>query len=184
MKESLETIVQRKVNLGDTVKLDCTISYHFEITWLRHGPGQIPSVLLVAKLDDDGKILVVLRQSDRFVGVISNRSIALTVTDIKEDDYALYYCTGKEGRTLQFGKGTQLMDPADSATQPVTKVCGGCERAPVPANHSGSAGPANHSGSGGALFYPLYVAVLGCGQLGMICAVATAHLRSRRRPAD
>ncbi|KAJ8271716.1 hypothetical protein COCON_G00105750 [Conger conger] len=172
MMESLETVLQKAVDLGDAVELRCIISYHYEITWMRQGPNEVPTILLVAKLEDAGKVGYVYQRSKHFIGVSSNRSISLMIKGITKADYALYYCAGKDTKILNFGNGTQLLDPGSGmqVTHPVTKDYVGSEKAPD--DHSGWASP---------LFYQLYAALQGLGLLGMISALAAVHLKSRKQ---
>ncbi|KAJ8410958.1 hypothetical protein AAFF_G00179930 [Aldrovandia affinis] len=167
--KSWEAVDRREVRLGDDVMLSCTISCYVDVTWMRHNPGQTPTVVLVTKLGSEGNIVYYHQHDQRFTGVCSNRSIALKIENITDSDFALYFCAGNEGRVLHFGNGTQLLELTEHGpgTQPVIKDNVDGETAPTPSSVSG----APH-------VCPVYATLLGCALLGMICAVVAVHLKT------
>ncbi|KAI1887627.1 hypothetical protein AGOR_G00192260 [Albula goreensis] len=173
MKQSWEATDRRQVRLGQPVELGCTISYLEEIVWIRQYPSQVPVVILVAKLEDRGEIVPRYEHDRRFSGVISNQSISLRIEKVTGADCAMYFCAGKEGRILQFGKGITLLEIAPETHHNVT------EDDVMKMKTDVTIAPGHSSVSGTLPVYHLYAAVLACGQVGMICAVVVVHLRSR-----
>lgn len=97
----------RRVQLGDTAILLCNISYHYEITWLKHNPEQTPDVLLCVSLNG-GNIIYGHRPNLRFEAEIANRSLALKMNTVEDADLGLYYCMGKVGKSMMLGGGSRL----------------------------------------------------------------------------
>ncbi|KAG7458532.1 hypothetical protein MATL_G00221390 [Megalops atlanticus] len=179
VKQSLEVTDWRKVRLGGSVTLGCTVSYHVEITWMRHQPDQVPVIVLVAKVESDGNLFMTKQENARFTGVLENRSVSLKIENVTSTDLTLYYCAGKEGRILQFGKATRLHD-FGPVTTPTPEDYGNSGKGEVQQPFSPSA-PALTGLSSAPPVYSMYAGVLACGQLAMICAVVTVHLKSRRQ---
>ncbi|XP_075209728.1 Ig kappa chain V-V region T1 [Chanos chanos] len=148
------TLQLKQIQIGDYVTLDCNISFHHEITWLRVRSGMDPEVVVVAGLNSDGQMSTVWSMgSNHFSGSVKNRSIALIIRNVSEEDLGSYYCVTKDGRMLQFGKGAHLYETLKIS-------CGSSQ------------------------LYQIYAAVLGIGQLMMIVAVVIVHMKTKKRNKD
>ncbi|XP_035272378.1 uncharacterized protein LOC118226694 isoform X1 [Anguilla anguilla] len=166
--ESAEWI---KVRLGDTVLLGCNISYHAETIWMRQNIDQIPTVVLISGPNrHDGEVFSKKPLSARFTAVpnAQDKTNQLRITNVTAADLALYYCVGRILGMPQFGKGTRLHRVLDKEHHDSGREAESQEK------EQGVISLFNFPS-----FHICYAAVLGLGQLGMICAVFTVHLRSR-----
>ncbi|XP_061102491.1 uncharacterized protein LOC133131245 [Conger conger] len=175
-----------KVRLGDTVLLGCSISYNRETTWVRQFTDQVPTVVLISGPNNHGGEVVSRNPlSEKFTAVANteDKTNQLQITNVTDADLALYYCFGTILGMQKFGKGTRLYRVFDKGyndtgheAEPQEKDHDtGHEAEPQEKDHAVGVIPFFRSLS----FYTVYAALLGLGQLGLICAVFTVHLRSR-----
>lgn len=110
MLKRLQAFEMKEVYLGETVEIECNISFHHDITWLKMHNGQPPLVLMVTSLISDGAITVTYQ--DQYHGSttarVKGRTVAMTITNISVNDLGLYYCTRIKGKMLTFGAGVYL----------------------------------------------------------------------------
>ncbi|KAI1889974.1 hypothetical protein AGOR_G00168430 [Albula goreensis] len=164
VQQPCESAEWKGIKLGDNVTLGCNISYEIETTWLRHTTDQLPTVLMVnSPIKTDLTVFSKNTLSNRFTSVpnAENETTELRISNVIESDLALYYCVGRLQGILQFGKGTRLYREPSHEADP---------QAPKQDLSSQSSFPS---------FYMIYASLLGLGQLGMICAVFTVHVRTR-----
>lgn len=157
----------RRVQLGDTAILLCNISYHYEITWLKHNPEQTPDVLLCVSLNG-GNIIYGHRPNLRFEAEIANRSLALKMNTVEDADLGLYYCMGKVGKSMMLGGGSRLH-------------VSGLEAINASSTTYEQASPALCSCTSGLSFAHLHATVVGLGLLGMILALCITHHKTKKR---
>lgn len=110
MLRPLQAFEMKEVHLGDTVEIECNISFHHDITWLRMNNGQPPLVLMVTSLISDGAITITYQ--DKYHGSstarVKGRFVAMTIKNISVNDLGLYYCTRIKDKVLTFGAGVYL----------------------------------------------------------------------------
>lgn len=106
-RQSVEESVFWEVQLGDIVICPCDISYHYEITWLKHNPEQTPAVLLFVSLND-GTVIYGHQHNLCFEAQIANRSLALKIKTVEDVDLGLYYWIGKVGKMMMLGGESRL----------------------------------------------------------------------------
>ncbi|XP_041917839.1 uncharacterized protein LOC121681939 isoform X2 [Alosa sapidissima] len=83
----------------------------FGLTWVRHKSDEIPVVLLVAGPNEsDGSLYSKDHIHHRFKAVAnqSRESNDLRISNVTEEDLALYYCIGRVKGKQKFGIGTRL----------------------------------------------------------------------------
>lgn len=106
-----------KVQLGQSVTIQCDITYYRETTWVIHKSDQIPVVLLVAGPNHpDGSLYSKDHMSPRFQAVANqSREVNnLKISNVTKEDLALYYCMGRVNGKQMFGRGTRLyLDDAE-----------------------------------------------------------------------
>lgn len=110
MLRRLQAFEVKEVNLGDTVEIECNISFHHDITWLRMKNGQPPLVLMVTSLISDGEITTTYphQYHGSSTAHVKGRFVAMTITNISVNDLGLYYCTRIKEKVLTFGAGVYL----------------------------------------------------------------------------
>ncbi|XP_041965540.1 uncharacterized protein LOC121723628 isoform X2 [Alosa sapidissima] len=174
----LEAFEMRKVDLGGTMEIECNISFHHDITWLKLNDGQPPIVLMVTSVTD-GEITVVYQDKHHVNSMarVKRRIVAMTITNIQINDLGLYYCTRVKDKVLTFGTGVHLyafgnkMEPPNSSqsyNRSVRSVH--CEQGPALPSTGAHLSP----------FGLVYMVVSGCGLLAMTGAVIVVHLQTKK----
>ncbi|KAL2098016.1 hypothetical protein ACEWY4_007223 [Coilia grayii] len=170
----LEAFERKRVSLGDTVEIDCNISFHRDITWLKLNNDQPPIVLMVTALSH-GKITAIYQDKHLWSNAsVKERTVALAIKNISVNHLGLYYCTTTKDKVLTFGTGVLVYVSGDVISQNVHQVHGtstNCD--------NGTVLPS----TGAPLRLPrlIYVLVLGCALLTMIGATVVVHLLSSAR---
>lgn len=98
-----------EVRLETAVTLQCDLSYHYEINWLRMSSDMNPELLMVLGLKNDGDLSVYWSSnSSSFQGFIKNRFIQLRIVRVSEADLVTYFCVAMNEKRIEFGEGMRL----------------------------------------------------------------------------
>ncbi|XP_017317949.1 novel immune-type receptor 14 isoform X1 [Ictalurus punctatus] len=158
---ALGTIEQKRVKLGESVVLKCSISLHHEIFWLRVNMKERPKVVLVARLKNDGGITEVLNHnSTHFEGCLVDKFFGLKIFSVLNSDLGSYYCGIVEGKRMEFEDGVHIYDIRDEC------VCNNKEAFSI---QPPVAEKINIS-------YAVFAAVLSVGLLAMVLVVFIVHM--------
>ncbi|GAA6067924.1 uncharacterized protein LOC113545734 [Tachysurus ichikawai] len=162
-----------EVRLETAVTLQCDLSYHYEINWLRMSSDMNPELLMVLGLKNDGDLSVYWSSnSSSFQGFIKNRFIQLRIVRVSEADLVTYFCVAMNEKRIEFGEGMRLyavsnVQQPQNPDQNLTR----CQD-----SDTGSQDPKG-------LFHThiMISGVLSCGVLLMIFTIVAVHLMTSER---
>lgn len=98
-----------EVRLGAAVTLQCDLSYHYEINWLRMSTDMTPELLIALGLKNNGELSVNWNSnSSRFQGFIKNRLFHLRILCVSGADLLTYFCAAMNEKQLEFNEGKRL----------------------------------------------------------------------------
>ncbi|KAG7314234.1 hypothetical protein KOW79_022730 [Hemibagrus wyckioides] len=164
-----------EVRLGKAVTLQCDLSYHYEINWLRMSSDMTPELLIALGLKNNGELSVNWNSnSSRFQGFIKNRLFHLRILRVSGADLLTYFCAAMNEKQLEFNEGKRLYVASD-AQQPqnpdqnLTRCQEPDTRPEDPRGHF-------HT-------HMMISGVLNCGVLLMVFTIIAVHLMtSERKP--
>ncbi|KAL6487030.1 hypothetical protein MHYP_G00036560 [Metynnis hypsauchen] len=162
----------KPVTLGETVVLKCNISLHHEIFWLRVSMVERPRLLMVTGLKSDGKLSEIWNyNSTHFKGCLFDKFFGLKISHVMKSDLASYYCGIADGKRMDFEDGVHIFAKPNHLWREIR-----------PENISNYEKDAVLSVTEKSLIpYPIFAAVLGFGQLGLVLAVVVVHVISWRK---
>ncbi|XP_017551977.1 uncharacterized protein LOC108426766 isoform X2 [Pygocentrus nattereri] len=169
---ALGAVEMKPVTLGETVVLKCNISLHHEIFWLRVSMEERPRLLMVTGLKSDGKLSEVWNyNSTQFTGCLVDKSFGLKISHVLKSDLASYYCGIADGKRMDFEDGVHIFaKPTHSSREITAENISNYEKDAVLSVAEKWLIP-----------YPIFAAVLGFGQLGLVLAVAVVHVISWKK---
>lgn len=98
-----------EVRLGVAVTLQCDLSYHYEINWLRMSTDMTPELLIALGLKNNGELSINWNSnSSRFQGFIKNRLFHLRILRVSNADLLTYFCAAMNEKQLEFNEGKRL----------------------------------------------------------------------------
>lgn len=154
------------VQLGGNATISCGLWYHYETMWLRHQPDGAPTLILLASLRD-AKVIEMQNYRPRFGVEVENRSLALRVHGIEQEDLGFYYCLGKVKEDMTIRSGAQLK-VSDSHIESSGKIS---------TSNSSVASTIQPVGQPG-VFVHVYAGVVGLGLILMVMSVFITHHRT------
>lgn len=98
-----------EVGLGAAVALQCDLSHHYEINWLRMSSEMEPELLMVLGLNNNGDLSITWNSnSSSFQGLFKNRIFQLRIVRVSEADLVTYFCAAINEKQVEFGEGLRL----------------------------------------------------------------------------
>lgn len=98
-----------EVRLGAVVTLQCDLSYHYEINWLRMSSEMQPELLMVLGLNNNGELSITWNSnSSSFQGFVKNCFLQLKIGRVSDTDLITYFCASINKKRIEFGEGPRL----------------------------------------------------------------------------
>ncbi|KAM9450055.1 uncharacterized protein Hap1MRO34_022536 [Clarias gariepinus] len=112
-----------EVRLGAAVTLQCNLSYHYEINWVRMSSEMNPELLMVLGLNKNGDLSITWNSnSSSFQGFINNRFIHLKIVHVSQTDLVTYFCAAVNDKQIKLSEGMRLYALLDEKQTPAENL--------------------------------------------------------------
>ncbi|XP_034157203.2 uncharacterized protein LOC113545734 [Pangasianodon hypophthalmus] len=160
-----------EVRLGAAVTLQCDLSYHYEINWLRMNSEMKPELVMVLGLNNHGHLSVTWStNSSNFQGFINNRFIQLRIARVSDADLVTYFCAAINEKRLEFGEGMRLRAVLDVQQPPDQNL-----------THCQGSDTKSEDSRGHFHTHMIISGVLNCGVLLMVFTIIAVHIMTSER---
>ncbi|KAF5893096.1 uncharacterized protein DAT39_017198, partial [Clarias magur] len=116
--------VTHTVRPGQNVTLVCSIPPSFEMVWYRQINDELTMIMSVTI----GSLHMDLatndnRDSKHFIPFIQNKSLSLTIVDVRQSDIGLYYCGARQNKRFNFTRAVKLHSADTVKYSPGSEQC-------------------------------------------------------------
>ncbi|KAK1788602.1 hypothetical protein P4O66_002684 [Electrophorus voltai] len=100
----------KSVSLGENITLHCNITADYEISWYGQSSDELRLLISAGRTNLDKQFSLSYNvDRDHFDTTDSNGSVTLVIINVTENDLGLYYCRGRDYRSLlKFGRTIRL----------------------------------------------------------------------------
>lgn len=104
-----ENVQIKEVHLGQAALLKCNVSLHHEVFWLKVNMKEMPKLLMVARLKNDGGLTEVHKYNDsNFEGCLVEKLFGLRIFRVLKSDLGSYFCGIFDNKRMEFADGVHI----------------------------------------------------------------------------